>query len=592
MLQDFYRQRQQQFEAKLTTNKKRDKGFSALRFILVLMAAFAGYLYLSEGWKGFLYLALLFIVVFVFALFRHLKLRKYIRDLRSFIKINQDEQAYLAHDLSPFDGGLELVNGEHLFSNDLDLFGNHSLFQHINRTVTLTGKNKLAAGLLVDKPQDIEANQDAIRELAPMVDWRQEFAVAGQEFDENPRLKHTLEIWLGADSKKSRLISPILLYPLAALALGLLIHWLLFPSLQSFQWLSYAFGLNLLLVFSQFKYIQKEYQQLNTISKSLTLYSNLLHHIEEHEFQSAVLRDLKDRLKFSSIKSSLALKKLSRLLDGFDQLNNVVALLFTNGFYHYHLHVLRGLYGWKKTHGPAIYEWLDVVAEFDMLCSKANYAYNHPDFTYPTVLKSKGFKAVQTGHPMLNETKRVDNDLSFDSFRHVILTGSNMSGKSTFLRSVGVNLVLMKAGLPVCAQEFSAYPFVILSSMKVVDSLDKDESYFQAEVIRLKRIQQVLQKEEPCFVLLDEILRGTNSDDKRTGTRLFMQKTGAYNALGIIATHDIDIADLAREEPAIFDARYFESKVQNGELLFDYKLRKGVCTTPNATDLMRAQGII
>jgi len=152
--------------------------------------------------------------------------------------------------------------------------------------------------------------------------------------------------------------------------------------------------------------------------------------------------------------------------------------------------------------------------------------------------------------------------------------------------------VLMKLGMPVCASEFSAYPFRLLSSMKLVDSLDKDESYFQAEVIRLKRIKDVLETGEPCLVLLDEILRGTNSDDKRNGTRLFMQKIGAYNALGIIATHDIDIAELAAKNEQVFNAKYFESKVKDGELTFDYILRSGVCKTPNATDLMRAQGII
>ena len=167
-----------------------------------------------------------------------------------------------------------------------------------------------------------------------------------------------------------------------------------------------------------------------------------------------------------------------------------------------------------------------------------------------------------------------------------------MSGKSTFLRTIGVNMVLMKLGMPVCAEEFSAYPFRLLTSMKLVDSLDKDESYFQAEVIRLKRIKQVLEDTEPCLVLLDEILRGTNSDDKRTGTRLFMERIGSYNAMGVIATHDIDIAELANQNPEVFNAKYFESKVIAGELKFDYKLRDGVCTTPNATDLMRSQGII
>lgn len=592
MLHDFYRDREELFTSKLKVSRKDDRSYSAFRFFLILIAAFAGYFYLSEDWSGFLYIALAFIIAFVAVLFRHLKLRKHIAELKNYILINQNEQHYLNGDLSAFDGGMEWVKGEHLFSNDLDLFGNHSLFQHINRTVTLGGKMKLADELLGEKSENIPAKQEAVKELTTDVDWRQGFMVAASDIEENPYLKPTLENWLNKESPKSKVTTPWLLYPLAALAFGLLINWIITPTLPNFNWFSYAFGLNLFLVFSQYKFIKKEYDKLNKISKSLTLYSQLLQHIENREFKSADLQKLKQRLESSSEKASTVLGKLSKLLDGFDQMSNVVALIFTNGLYHFHLHVLRGLYNWKKNHGNAIYEWLDVVAEFDQIVSKANYAYNHPGFNYPIASTEVNFSAGQLGHPMINSSKRVNNDLDFRDFRYAVLTGSNMSGKSTFLRSIGVNLVLMKAGLPVCASEMSAYPFTLLSSMKVVDSLDKDESYFQAEVIRLKRIQNVLNEGRPCLVLLDEILRGTNSEDKRNGTRLYMQKIAGNNAIGVIATHDIDIADLAQKQSGIFKALYFESKVKDGELLFDYKLREGICTTPNATDLMRAQGII
>ncbi len=592
MLSNFYRGRVEQFTEQLKQSRKKDRAYSAFRFLLILLAVFAGYLYLSESWSGFFYIALAFVIAFVAVLFRHLKLRRHIADIKNYIQINQNEQKYLAGNLSAFDGGAEWVKGEHLFSNDLDLFGNHSLFQHLNRTVTLGGKMNLAQELLGEKSENIPAKQDAVKELTPDVDWRQGFMVAARDIEENPYLKATLENWLNKDTDKSKVATPWLLYPLAALAIVLLINWLIFPGLQSFNWFSYAFGLNLLLVFSQFKFVKKEYDKLNKISKSLTLYSLLLQHIEEREFKSTELQNLNVRLESSSVKASTVLGKLSKLLDGFDQMSNVVALIFTNGLYHYHLHVLHGLYKWKKNHGYAIYEWLDVVAEFDQLVSKANYAYNHPEFSYPAAADEEVFAATQLGHPMIDATKRVNNDLDFSDFRYAVLTGSNMSGKSTFLRSIGVNLVLMKAGLPVCAAEMTAHPFTLLSSMKVVDSLDKDESYFQAEVIRLKRIQNVLNEGKPCLLLLDEILRGTNSDDKRNGTRLYMEKIAGNNAIGVIATHDIDIADLAQKQSGVFKALYFESKVKDGELLFDYKLREGICTTPNATDLMRAQGII
>lgn len=592
MTQDFYKKKEAHYKVTLKQQKKVDRWFSALRFALILLAGAAGYGYLALSNTIFLYGALLLLVGFVTALFRHLKLRKHIIDLKNYIRLNSNEADYLEGNLNPFDGAKELINGEHLFANDLDLFGHHSLFQHVNRTVTLSGKMKLADEFLSDSQLEIEAKQAGIKELAKEVDWRQGFAVAGMDVEENPALKSALDRWLKTESSKSAFTSPYLLYPLAGITLGLLVYWLVETSLQSFTWLSYAFMANLAIVFSQFKNIKKEYEQLSKISQSLTLYSRLLKHIEERDFKSSTLLKLKKRLETKELESSIALKKLSKLLDGFDQLNNVVALLFTNGLYHYHLHVLRGLYHWKKNHGTAIYEWLDVVAEFDQLNSKANFAFNHENYVYPSVKAEKGLKAIEMGHPLLNSQKRVNNDLDFDGFKYVILTGSNMSGKSTFLRTIGVNIVLMKLGMPVCAKEFSAFPFRLLTSMKLVDSLDKDESYFQAEVIRLKRIKDVLETAEPCLVLLDEILRGTNSDDKRNGTRLFMEKIGRYNALGVIATHDIDIAELAAQNATVFNAKYFESKVKSGELTFDYILRSGVCKTPNATDLMRAQGII
>ena len=592
MTQEFYKSKEADFKLELKEKKKVDRWFSVLRLSLILLAGAVGYGYLAKSNPLFLYSALLLLVGFVAALFRHLKLRKQITDLKNYILLNSNEAAYLNGDLSPFDGAKELINGEHLFANDLDLFGHHSLFQHVNRTVTLSGKMKLADEFLSDANDEIEAKQDGVEELAKEVDWRQGFAVAGMDVEENPGLKSALDRWLKSHGSKSILTSRFLLYPLAIGTFGLLAYWLIDTSVQSFTWLSYAFMANLALVFSQFKYVKREYEQLNKISKTLTLYSRLLKHVENRSFESKVLKDLKKRLETKEVESSVALKSLSKLLDGFDQMNNVVALLFTNGLYHYHLHVLRGLYHWKKDHGAAIYEWLDVVAEFDQYNSKANFAFNHPGYVFPKLKAEKGLDAIEMGHPLLTSHKRINNNLNFDGYKYVILTGSNMSGKSTFLRTIGVNMVLMKLGMPVCAKEFSAYPFRLLTSMKLVDSLDKDESYFQAEVIRLKRIKDILETEELCLVLLDEILRGTNSDDKRNGTRLFMERIARYNAMGVIATHDIDIAELANQNSEVFNAKYFESKVVVGELTFDYKLRDGVCTTPNATDLMRAQGII
>lgn len=592
MSQKVYQQYLQSYSELLKKARKRDIGLSAIRFTLIALAAMLAYLYLDFDQSGFLYAIVVMLAGFVWVLLRHIKLREYIRDLKNYILINERELNYLQGDLSPFGNGEKWISRDHLFAYDLDLFGHHSLFQHINRTVSNKGEEILAQSILNDSRGNIGAEQKAVLELAGQTEWRQDFSVKGMVVEEEPNLNFMLEKWQKLQSKSFLITRSWLLYSLLAISSILLLNWLVAPSLQTFTWFSYAFMFNLMLVFSKFRDIKSEYELVGKIAPSLEMYSKLLQQIEGSEFSSEKLNELQSRLKVENHTASSALYKLSRHLDALDQMNNVVALIFTNGLYHNHLHVYRRLRKWKERHSKSIAPWLEVVAEFDALCSKANFVFNHPDFCVPKISSQPGFEGVGMGHPLISANKRVSNDINFRYSKYVILTGSNMSGKSTFLRTLGVNLVLMKMGMTVCAKSFSSFPFTLLTSMKLADSLEKEESYFQAEVIRLRRIKDVLESGQPCLVLLDEILRGTNSDDKKHGTRLFMEQLIPYDAMGIIATHDIDIAELAEDHPDVFSAMYFESRLNGKDLLFDYKLRPGVCTTPNATELMRRQGII
>lgn len=581
------------YEKELSKFKSRDLQFSIFRFLLIVIAVFCFYLYLDFDNTVYLIAGLILILVFARALIQHLKLRKNLKRTKLYIQLNKEEVDYLNEIPYPHNKGNEFKDPEHIFANDLDLFGSNSLFQHLNRTISFKGKNLLGERLKLNTTNsNLSKNQEAVRELSEKIDWRQKFRVIGQEEEEEPEVEAQLKFWLRNTGQKPLVSSLYFLLPFAFLCIGLLVNWILFPTLSNFNWLSYSFLFNLLMVFSQYKTIKNEYAQLTGISKSLGAYSELLELIEQEDFNGELLQELKSKVGRSDQKASKALKDLAKILNGFDQLNNVVALFVTNGLYHFHLHSLRRLFDWKAKNGIEIFDWLEVIAEFDFQSSLANYTYNHPENIFPNPSEKQEFSAKNVGHPLLKAGKRIDNSIDFDSFQYVLLTGSNMSGKSTFLRTLGLNLVLMKLGAPVCAKEFKSYPFILLTSMKLVDSIEKEESYFQAEVLRLKRIHETLKSEEPCFVLLDEILRGTNSDDKRNGTRLFMEKIKAYQAKGVIATHDIDIADLAEESPANFKAYYFESTVENDELKFDYLLREGVCRTPNATRLMQAQGII
>lgn len=592
MLSNIYQDRLNTFNKSLSIQKRTDFQFSILRLSLILCGGALFYFYLDNGALFLLVLSLVCFGFFVLALLKHLRIRKQIKRLRNYVKLNKEELAFEKGENYPNNLGNEYKNGDHLFSNDLDVFGSNSLFQVLNRTITNGGKSLLANLLLKNEiDEKIQAKQESVSELADKLDWRQKFYVAGKEINEESEIKRNLQIWLKNVGRKN-IVPRLVLLILGLATAGLLVLWFIQPSIQNFNRFGYIFMFNLLLVFSQFKIIKKEYEQLTGMAKSLGAYGELLNFIEDEDFQSTHLIGLKSKLQHDNIKASTSLKELSNILDGFDQINNVLALFITNGLYHFHLHTLRKLLDWKSKYGHEISDWLEVVHQFDQISSVANFSFNHPEYIMPFVSETKEFSAKDLGHPLLRKEKRVNNDVDFKDFQYVLLTGSNMSGKSTFLRSVGVNIVLMKLGAPVCATQFTSFPFTLLTSMKLVDSIEKEESYFQAEVIRLKNIHTILQTQTPCFVLLDEILRGTNSDDKRNGTRLYMEKIKSYNAMGVIATHDIDIAELANKNSENFNAKYFESTVEDNELKFDYRLRDGVCVTPNATRLMQAQGII
>ena len=592
MVKDSYLSRKAQTESILKKQKRTDFTFSLLRLIAFLLFLLFFYLALYNNQPNYFIPTSVFLILFFWMLKKHQKVRLETKRLKTLVQINEDEISYLEGKLDPFDEGSDYIDPNHLYAVDLDIFGENSLFAHINRTSTLVGRKRLAEELANPTMEDINKKQEAIKELSQKFDWRQNFAVHGKLMDENPNLHTSINYWLKKDSRKNWVVSARLLYPLGFICVSLLLYWFYDTTVQNFYWLLLAFGVNLGLVFSQMKRINAEAEILDDIATSMNKYSNLLENIENLELKSELLASLKSKIATKAGKASSNLNELGKILSGFDQLDNLVVRFFANGIYHYHLHLLRGLYDWKAEHAANMLLWLEVIAEFDKWNSIANYVYNHPEFSFPEVTAQKEMKAEQFGHPFLSREKRIDNNISFEDASFVILTGSNMSGKSTFLRAVGINLILMQIGSSVCASKMKTFPFKVLTSMRQLDSLASGESYFQAEVLRLKKIKNVLDSGKNCFVLLDEILRGTNSEDKRKGTELFLENISGSNSFGIVATHDIDIADLAEKYPETFMAKFFESKVQGGKLTFDYKLRKGVCTTPNAIDLMKTEGII
>jgi DNA mismatch repair ATPase MutS len=328
------------------------------------------------------------------------------------------------------------------------------------------------------------------------------------------------------------------------------------------------------------------------VTKVLEQFSRQIGLIESQNFQSPLLHEMQEKLKTGNVVASVSIARLASLFNSLETVINLVVSILLNGLFLFHIHVLFRLEKWKDKNGKNIMNWLQQLGELEALNSLASFSFNNPGFCYPLLKDREGLNAVEMGHPLIAATRRITNNISFDEHPFVILTGSNMSGKSTFLRTLGINLVLARTGSVVCAKQFELYPFDVHVSMRITDSLQDSESFFYAELKRLQQIIHELEAGKKTFVILDEILRGTNSNDKHNGTVGLIRKLVAAKAIGIIATHDLTVSRLAEEYPGFIANKCFESQIINDELLFDYRLGDGVCSTLSASFLMKKMGVI
>lgn len=511
---------------------------------------------------------------------------------QALIDINKDEIDYLNDSSIPFKDGVAFNDFQHPYAYDLDIFGAHSLFQNINRTATHIGEKTLANRLLtVATPLEIEQNQEAIQELASKIDWRQEFLALAKVGDDSAASYESLLRWKSFNSAPLPRWIVVIMYATPALFLVLLLVYAFTSNAYYATLAGYVFVFNLIILGRVVKRIMADVATSTKIDAIIFQYSLLLQKIEQESFTSQKLNQLQQQLSSSQSTASAHLKYLSELFSRMDSIGNFVTATVFNGTFLFNLHVFRQLLHWKNTHGTELPKWLQVIGEIEMLNSLANLSYNNPDFVYPVINDKYQIDFKDLSHPLLNSRSRVTNEVSFHPQSFLILTGSNMSGKSTFLRSLGVNMVLAGIGAPICATAANVHPLPVLVSMRLSDSLADSESYFFAEIKRLKQIMDELES-QPAFVLLDEILRGTNSDDKRNGTIEVVKKAIGKNAIGAIATHDIEVCLTTNDYPNVLTNKCFEVEIINDELHFDYKLRDGICKNKSATFLMKKMGVI
>ena len=589
---EIYKSNSQNYSEELKGINTKYNSISFLRFISILLVLGSLFYYIKTSESVFVITAIIFFASFLFLMRIHSKLSFQKKIKTTLIQINENEINYLGRKSIPFENGAEFNDFHHPYAYDLDIFGAHSLFQNLNRTATFIGKKTLAKQLLTLLPNDeILKNHLAVQELKEKLNWRQEFLAFAKIGQDSQTVYASILQWSRFESTPLSKISVFLSFLFPIGFFSNLLGYILTSNPVFLSYLTFFFVLNMSFLGRFYKRITIEIANAENIDVIVGQYSLLVQKIENETFYSEKLVALQQKLNFQNQKASVHLKKLSDLFSNMDTIGNFVTGLLFNGTFLFNLHVLKSLIAWKKQHAVVLEEWLEVIGEFEMLNSLANFSYNNPEFVYPTLNTNFEIDFSNLSHPLLNPATRVGNEVQFYPQSFMILTGSNMSGKSTFLRSLGINMVLSGMGAPVCASQANVHPLPVLVSMRLSDSLSDSESYFFAEIKRLKQIMDELEA-NPAFVLLDEILRGTNSDDKRNGTIEVVKKVIAKKAIGAIATHDIEVCLTTNEYPDILTNKCFEVEISNDELHFDYTLRDGICKNKSATFLMKKMGVI
>jgi len=486
--------------------------------------------------------------------------------------------------------GERFIDPHHPYSADLDLFGRASLFELLSTARTRGGEARLAQWL--QSPASIEELRErhrAVEELRPLVDLREQLAVLGDDFRTgvNP---HHLAQWSNTPAQPFPLWRRLAAPPLALIAAAILGWWIstLFVGIAATRavvalvLVEGAFGLSIR------HRILSVVAGIGEPAHDLDLLSQILATLERQQFQSPRLAALRAALNVAGDPASRRIARLRRLMELLDSRENPLIravdhpLLWTT-------QVAMAIEAWRARNGALIGGWLEAVGEIEALSCLANYAWEHPADPFPEFAAGAVFDAEDIGHPLLPEERCVRNSVALaDPVRLLVVSGSNMSGKSTLLRAAGINTVLALAGAPVRAKRLTISRLSLGASIRTMDSLEEGHSRFMAEILRLK---QILELPAPAFFLLDELLHGTNSHDRAIGAEGLIRALIDRGAIGLATTHDLSLARVATDlAPAALNV-HFEDRLENGRLVFDYRMRPGVVTRSNALDLMRAVGL-
>lgn len=565
---------------------------SFVRLLLFLLFIFLGFKSLQTGSIYFILSTLIILTGFLLLIRLYDKLQQQTAFYRALVKLNTDEIHFLESQVSVNPDGKEYINPHHSYSYDLDLFGPGGLFSYLNRCSTGFGKEALANTLLSPDISIIGQKQEAIIELKDKLEFRQYLQAHGSLLDTKEKELQQLKSWLASPPAFKNKYLHLIAFIFPLLSTFFLTYYLITENASALNYFYDLFLVNLIVTISFTRKIMAHLSVSTSVTKILQQFAGQLKQVESQNFNAPLLQKLQQKLKSGDITASISISRLAALFNYLESIVNLVVSTLLNGLFLFHVHILFRLEKWKKQNSEKVMDWLAILGEFEAMNSFANLSFNNPEFCTPELTKDETIETDNMGHLLIRKEKRINNSVSFSNQRFTILTGSNMSGKSTFLRTLGINLILARAGSMVCADRFKFYPFNVHVSMRITDSLQDSESFFYAELKRLQEIIRELNEGEKTFVILDEILRGTNSNDKHNGTVGLIRKLVGAKACGIIATHDLTVSELQHEFPGYISNKCFESEIINDELRFDYKMKDGVCTRLSASFLMKKMNII
>lgn len=577
---------------------------AVLRF--VFFVSLIGFVFLYPQFTTTLFLTIEAVLLagFAFLVKYNIRLRKRMAFYKALKTLNEEWLSALNEKYEIFHDGDEFTNPAHDYSYDTDIFGKASVFQMLNRTVTLGGKIRLAEKLLNIETDvhRLRARRAAVEELSALFEFRQHFAAEAACHDSRKE-SHTDEIsdtvlrellhWAAqTHTLYGKIRVAFLLYLLPALSVGAAVSWAI--GIVGPIWLILIVIGQIALTGVYNSKVNAAHSALSQKSKQLANYEALIRQLSETEFESDYLKQVQSLINTESHAAIKQLSRLRKLLKAFDMRLNFLAAIFLNYLLVWDLQVLYRLEKLKDTLAVGLPKWFDALSEFDALMSLADFAYSNPDYAFPEYVEDGFVFDIKNGmHPLLPSSTRVGNDFWAEGTGKLfIITGANMSGKSTFLRTVAVNMILACTGTKVCADAFRFKPVPLYTSVRTTDSVQKNESYFFAELMRLKTMTDRLKTGEQLFVILDEMLKGTNSDDKHLGSKELIKQLVRYNVFGFAATHDTELGVLEEEFPGKIHNRRFEAEIRKGELFFDYKIKQGVSKNLNAVFLMKKYGII